>query len=113
VTAQGLIRGNEYTVVDIDVQSTGFGDFVKYKLYEKGGHSRWIVNGHMILKRAKQMFRVTFRRRNKRKVLKGDSYTVKADDEADAREQVRTLLKMRFKNWYNLPSVHSVKVVDA
>lgn len=48
ITAQGLVKGNKYSIVDIDQNFTPFGNFVSYKV--KGdGKEFWVNNGHLLL----------------------------------------------------------------
>lgn len=46
VTAQGMKKGEEYEITDVDVKMTPFGGFVFYQLDKK----MWITNGHLLLK---------------------------------------------------------------
>lgn len=51
ITAQGMVKGNKYEIVDIDQNFTPFGNFVSYKI--KGdGKEFWINNGHLLLSKS-------------------------------------------------------------
>jgi hypothetical protein len=47
---QGLVKGNEYTVLHVNERCTMFGNFVTYELMpDDGGEMLAIVNAHVLL----------------------------------------------------------------
>lgn len=77
VTAQGLKKGEEYTVVDMDEMRTPFGTFVTYHVTDKNGKKIAVGNGHLVLQAAESTVRTI-------KVIKegnlSELYSVKDDN---------------------------------
>lgn len=58
MTAQGMIKGKRYLIVDVSSTSTPFGEFVAYKITPnpKGpNYTTWgIANAHLLCKKVKE-----------------------------------------------------------
>lgn len=48
-TCQNMTQGEQFTVVDVHVLSTPFGDFVTYGLQRNNGETLSVGNGHLLL----------------------------------------------------------------
>lgn len=48
IDKQGLVKGETYTVIDVKVQSTPFGQFLTYILAD-GVNEYAVGNGHLVL----------------------------------------------------------------
>ena len=49
VNAQGLNKGEIYTIIGGTTQTTAFGDFVTYTLQGNDGGEHQVGNGHLVL----------------------------------------------------------------
>lgn len=61
INAQGLKKGEEYTVVDMDEMRTPFGTFVTYYVTDKKGKKHSVGNGHLVLQPIKEATRTTIK----------------------------------------------------
>lgn len=53
VTAQGMVEGATYQVVDVHTLWTVVGGVTSYLLADGAGETRWVGNGHLLLTEVK------------------------------------------------------------